>query len=595
MKGLDAIMSKLEGHEFLLALREAEKIRNRHDYVSFMEYVLGIDCLYTREPEVRSYLTEVGSEIVYWLQTRWDTVKVNGEDQLRQKSPRKLLVVVPRKTFKTSGVSQVAPVFAAINDPNIVCGIMSSSYEKLAVPIADAIRAHFSGKSAGSRIRELYGSFEGPKWSGTSFTISQRTAALRDHTVSAYGVRQGAVGHHFDLFILDDPVTNEAMMNDSDWLNRSWKSWIDLQATLNPNSLVIVVMTRYHDDDLVGRIARGEIRRAAMKSNKGREPEDWDPDNPACLMKYGPLAGWKVIYKQAIENLDEDGERYLFPNIWPPERIETVRRGRVEGQYAEDEDADEYSELFFWCQRMNQPFKRKDNPIKEVHIEAALGTPERWSIAQAPRTGWVDIHCDFAFKNAEAYMKQSGDFTVAHVVSKLDGYVWRINGYRGKPTQDQFADELLKLAYWARNEWNARVRFLSYDRLTGQGSGDRSTEMWLQNLFRAHPSLNMPTVMEITRSKKKEASILGTAWAWQEGWVRLCKEAPYNDPLVYQMSRIGYTAHDDDADAFACSFHKDMYKVAKMVESEESKAWDWEPAVLAYDEEDESWLLPTKN
>ncbi len=36
------------------------------------------------------------------------------------------------------------------------------------------------------------------------------------------------VGHHFDLFGIDDPVTNEAMANNSDWLDRTWRSWVDL-------------------------------------------------------------------------------------------------------------------------------------------------------------------------------------------------------------------------------------------------------------------------------------------------------------------------------------------------------------------------------
>ena len=70
---------------------------------------------------------------------------------------------------------------------------------------------------------------------------------------------------------------------------------------------------------------------------------------------------------------------------------------------------------------------------------------------------------------------------------------------------------------------------------------------------------------------------MDTAWAWQEGWVRLCAEAPDNDELVYQISNIGYTKHDDSADAFAAAFDDKMYKVA--VRLEDPDEWSWEPAV----------------
>ena len=563
---------------------EISRRRAKLDFVYFLERILGIECAYTQEPRVRTYLNQYGSTVRNWLETRHNR---EPDGSLTQKVPRKVAVIVPRKTFKTSGVTQGATPWALCHDPNLVCGIMSAAYEDLAIPIVKAIREHLEGTSATSTIEAHFGDFKRPdNWSGPQFTIAQRTAALRDHSVTAYGVRKGAVGHHFDMFTIDDPVTNEAMQNNSDWLDRCWRSYVDLKATLNPNALLTLVMTRYHDADLMGRIIDREIKPAVMAANEGKLPDDWNADDPACIVKYGPLAGWEVIYEQAISGYGTPEEKYNFPGIWGPQRVAEVRAGKV----TDEDEGEEYSELFFWCQLQNTPQKREDNPIQEIHIQTAIGAPKPWSIAQAPRTGWVDLHCDFAFKDAEAYTKQRGDFTVAHVVVKDDGFVWRINGYRGKPTQEMFGDELIRLAYWCRNEMGARIRFLSYDKLTGQGSGDKSTQMWIQNLFRMHPKLRTPTIMEINRSfKSKTSGILGTAWAWQEGWVRLCVEAPGNDQLVYQMQRIGYSSHDDDADAFADCFHPDMYKVSARIEDTDEDDWNWQPAitVVGFDEDDE--------
>ena len=573
--------------------RQIGSLRAAHDYTHFIRGVLGINCVYNNEPAVEEYLSLVGAEIDDWLEHRWDTLP---DGSLKQKVPRKILINPPRKTFKTSGLSEVAPVFASCRDPNIVCGIMSASYQDLAVPIAENIRRHYSGAARDSKLTAFFGDFHASdsknKWSGTDFTIDQRTDARRDPTVSTYGVRMGVVGHHFDLFIIDDPVSNEAMRNNADWLDIVWKSWVDLSAALNPNSLVIVIMTRYHNADLAGRIIANEIIPHVKEQNGGTLPEDWSLSDPERLYHYGKQAGWTVIYRQSVTDPDSETPQYNFPGIWSPERVTEVRRGR---RNTSDPESDEYSELFFQCQLQNTPHLRRDNPVKEHHISIARGFPEPWSREEAPRTGYVDFHCDFAFKSAEAYLRQSGDLSALHVKTERDGTVWRINGWRGKVPQDEFGNRLIDMAYWALDEFNARIRYLSYDRITGQGSGDMSTAKWILGLFRRHPRLNTPNLVEIRRTKRKEEFILDTVWAWQDGLVRLCKEAPYNDQLIDQMLNIGYSPTDDDADAFAAAFHPDIYRGAARVTAGAVVKDDdyWKPAVheADHDESEEGFSL----
>lgn len=570
------VEDSLQDQRFYELRAKLGRLRALNDYPGFMKKVLGIDCVYNNEPAVREYHEIIGNEIKDWLKHRNDKDE-NGE--FVQKVPRYMMVVPPRKTFKTSGVSEVVPVFAACHDPNIVCGIITSDYRKLSLPIAQNIRDHFDGRSPTSRIKELFGEFHSQgsrrSWAGDAFTIDQRTEARRDPTVSTYSVNISATGHHFDVLIIDDPVTREAMRQNADYLSIVQKMWVDLDATMNPNGLVILIGTRYHNADLHGYIFDSEIIPKIKELHDGKLPEDWSLEDPEAMYRYGKMAGWTVIFRQAVTNPESDNPIYNFPGIWGPDRIARVRRGDRD---PDNPEADEYSELFFQCQLQNTPHKRRDNPVKEIHVETARGVPDRYSLSEAPKLGWVDIHCDFAFKSAEAYLAQRGDWTVAHVVVKRNGLVWRLNGYRGKPTQDQFEEELIKLATWAKDHWQSRIRFLSYDRLTGQGSGDMSTQRWLQGLFRRFSGLNMPSIMEVARTKRKEEYILDTVWAWQNGMIRLCKEAPGNDQLIDQMLNIGYTTHDDDADAFAAAFHPDMYQSAPRVGAM-SDGFEWRTAV----------------
>jgi hypothetical protein len=109
----------------------------------------------------------------------------------------------------------------------------------------------------------------------------------------------------------------------------------------------------------------------------------------------------------------------------------------------------------------------------------------------------------------------------------------------------------------------------------------------------SNPDLPRFTPYPIRRMKQgnktKLQRIMDQNWAWQEGYVVLVREADFNDPLIHQMLRQGYTEHDDDADAFADAFHEDLYKktrptdlpddVAKWIPGAGSDKWRPLPAV----------------
>jgi len=278
------------------------------------------------------------------------------------------------------------------------------------------------------------------------------------------------------------------MSRDARWLDKIWESCLQLPAVINRDGMLVLVNTRYHDADLVGRIIAHEIE-PEVKRVLGELPLDFDRERG--WIQYAHPAGWDVMYEEVYENYGTDQQKPRFPVIWTEEMIKEAKKGGNKG------------DLFFWTQLMNQPQKRADNPVKDIHIKTALGTPEPWTLDEAPRTGHVDIYCDFAFKDAEAYAEQRGDYTAANVCVQRDGMVWRINGYHGRPTMDEFGNELISLATWAKNEFGSRVRYLTYDRLTGQGSGDESTQKWLESLFRRYPSLNLPAIVPVKRNRKK--------------------------------------------------------------------------------------------
>jgi predicted phage terminase large subunit-like protein len=77
--------------------------------------------------------------------------------------------------------------------------------------------------------------------------------------VRAAGVGAGVTGMGGDLIIIDDPIKNREEANSITYRDRVW-TWYtdDLYTRLEPGGKIIVILTRWHEDDLAGRILASE-------------------------------------------------------------------------------------------------------------------------------------------------------------------------------------------------------------------------------------------------------------------------------------------------------------------------------------------------
>jgi predicted phage terminase large subunit-like protein len=75
----------------------------------------------------------------------------------------------------------------------------------------------------------------------------------------ASGVRGGITGRRADLIIIDDPVKSSREVESSAGRNQIW-SWYrsDLATRLKPNGRIVVIMTRWHVEDLCGQLLAQE-------------------------------------------------------------------------------------------------------------------------------------------------------------------------------------------------------------------------------------------------------------------------------------------------------------------------------------------------
>jgi predicted phage terminase large subunit-like protein len=73
------------------------------------------------------------------------------------------------------------------------------------------------------------------------------------------GALSGVTGQGADLMIIDDPIKTREEANSEVYRNKLWDEWVDSFSTrLHPGAIVILILTRWHEDDLQGRLVNPE-------------------------------------------------------------------------------------------------------------------------------------------------------------------------------------------------------------------------------------------------------------------------------------------------------------------------------------------------
>lgn len=156
----------------------------------------------------------------------------------------RLIISMPPQEGKSVRASRDLPVWALTRNPDL--RIVSGSYaqglaNRNGRAARNAIAAH---PELGIEVAPDHGSAS--EWS------------LKGHHGGLVSVGRGAgiSGRPADLLIIDDPLKDRAEADSQTIRDTCWDWWTDaLAARLSPGAPVIVISTRWHEDDLPGRLA----------------------------------------------------------------------------------------------------------------------------------------------------------------------------------------------------------------------------------------------------------------------------------------------------------------------------------------------------
>jgi len=196
---------------------------------------------------------------------------------------KRLMLFEPPRHGKSEMVTVRYPVWWLENDPSqrFIVGAYNQT-------LAD----EFSRKSrriAGERIR-----LSRDRWAVSDWK-TMHGGGLR-----AVGVGAGVTGHGANGIVIDDPVKNREEANSPAYRQRVW-DWYknDLYTRLEPDAFIILIMTRWHEDDLAGRILASDDAPEWTVVSLPAEAEAGDPlgrvpGEALCPERYPLLALQKI-------------------------------------------------------------------------------------------------------------------------------------------------------------------------------------------------------------------------------------------------------------------------------------------------------------
>jgi predicted phage terminase large subunit-like protein len=198
----------------------------------------------------------------------------------------RLLISLPPQEGKSSRVTKFGSLWALGQDPERRIGIASYA-QSLAEGFGREVRntiTTFNGDEdtldLGLRVAPDYG--------------SARRWQLDGHRggVVCVGIGSGLTGRPLDALVIDDPFADAVQAGSAYYRGRVWDWWQSVGSPrLAPGAPVIVILTRWHEDDLAGRLVKAEdghrwrvINIPALADHDpgkgqtdplGREPGEW--------------------------------------------------------------------------------------------------------------------------------------------------------------------------------------------------------------------------------------------------------------------------------------------------------------------------------
>jgi predicted phage terminase large subunit-like protein len=496
----------------------------------FLLYAFGVK-FYCEKNKADNWLEPLKHRLlVHWLQEKIEYWFQNRE---KMDEPLSIMILIVRKGAKTTIVSEAGSAYLHLRDPNL-CTYLDSYDLGLSSAFLGVIQKVLGGSATHAWFSALYGNWkplraEDRPWNALGCVhTARRDLEKKDPSFECVSVVTGTTGSHPDHIAEDDPVVQEKLTEDKNWLRRVDTHQGALAPAAQQNALHILAMTTYD-------VADPAIKGMRMGKVKEFAPTGQKPNTRHFVED--PINGkWHVFFMPA---LDANGQPN-FPKTWSLARI---KKYEIENP------------LFAASQLHLNPQEGRHQIITMEKVEPLFLFQK-----DLPSEMRYSVHLDLAFKTEER--RQRGDFNViavaGHAAMTGKPYILEIQR-SNKWTPEDFIEQIAMLL--SRYRDRGKRPFVLTDEIESSGH-QGSFERWMRSELRGM-GVQMPPFHGIdNRGVKKDTRIQVAAGYWRTGMIGLVREAPNIEDLVNEMVYYPYE-HDDAADACAAVYDEAVFRGAR--------------------------------
>lgn len=403
--------------------------------------------------------------------------------KVEQGEIKRLMVFMPPGSAKSTYASVVFPSYYMGRNPHK--NIISTSYgSTLARKFGRKVRSICRSKQFAALWRAV---------------LTQDNKAVDDWSLtngSTYmggGILSGITGNRADGLIIDDPIKGREDADSPVIREKTWEAYLsDLDSRLKPSGWQIIIQTRWHEDDLSGRIL----------------PETYDGESGWITARDGQE--WYVICLQAECEREDDplgrkiGE-WLWTDWFTPEYWQQKKKTQGERNWS-------------------ALFQQRPKPSEGALIKRAW--PRRYRTPPAAFSRIV-LSCDTAYKP-----EQINDPSVIGVWGELNVGHYLLHVWRDRVEYPELKRVLVNLA----KQWHPHAVLIE-DKASGQS---------LIQECRAKTTL--PVIAIDTEGQNKAVRLIEVSPQFESGRVWLPEEAPWL--IDYESELFGFplATHDDQVD-----------------------------------------------
>ncbi len=330
----------------------------------------------------RRHFSDFASYVYREYKSNWHLTKMcQALEDVYNGKIRFLLIEMPPRHGKSLHVSQLFPAW--VFGKNADNGVIVASYS------GDLATDH------GRETRNLMGELEYKNVFETELAPDS-TAKGKFHTngkgtYNASGVGGSVTGKGAQFFIVDDPFKDRKEADSVLIRDDRWK-WLKSVARtrLTPTGAMIIMHTRWHDDDIIGRIKSEEDVISYNDYKNGK-----------------PVAKWVELKLQAIAEQDED-ERKAGEPLWADhydiDELTAIKKdigGYEWSALYQQEPVDDENRMF-----MPEWFKYKElTEVEELSTSRYLTIDTKSTNAKDAGTDYIGVCLNFVDSDNNWYLR----------------------------------------------------------------------------------------------------------------------------------------------------------------------------------------------